>query len=220
MSTARATWFCIDIEANGPVPGLYDMVSLGATVVYREASGALALGEDFYMELKPVAPRFDPRAAAIHGLNQERLASEGLTRAEAAAALAAWVEGQTRPDTEPCFVGHNAPFDWSYRSPAELERPNPFGYKALDTKVFSAGNRTPRLDTGKRSCLSDSATSLEDKGQKHRADDARVQAELPSARGQRILNKMLDGRNQAADCVSWPTRQPPPRDGRVASEAG
>ena len=47
MSTARATWFCIDIEANGPVPGLYDMVSLGATVVYREASGALALGEDF-----------------------------------------------------------------------------------------------------------------------------------------------------------------------------
>ena len=33
MPPARATWFCIDIEANGPVPGLYDMVSLGATVV-------------------------------------------------------------------------------------------------------------------------------------------------------------------------------------------
>ena len=182
MSTARATWFCIDIEANGPVPGLYDMVSLGATVVYREASGALALGEDFYMELKPVAPRFDPRAAAIHGLDQDRLAAEGMSRAEAAAALAEWVEGQTRPGTEPCFVGHNAPFDWSYVAHlyAELERPNPFGYKALDTKAFSAGVlKLHWLDTGKEILFERLGLPPEDKGQKHRADyDARVQAEL------------------------------------------
>ena len=84
MNTPRATWFCIDIEANGPVPGLYDMVSLGATVVFEDENGTLQLGSDFYMELKPVAPRFDARAAAIHGLDQDRLASEGLSRVEAA----------------------------------------------------------------------------------------------------------------------------------------
>ena len=59
MPRSRATWFCIDIEANGPVPGLYDMVSLGATVVFDDGDGQLELGDDFYMELKPLAPRFD-----------------------------------------------------------------------------------------------------------------------------------------------------------------
>lgn len=182
MSTARATWFCIDIEANGPVPGLYDMVSLGATVVYRDPHGALTLGEDFYMELKPVAPRFDARAASIHGLDQDRLAAEGLSRADAATALAEWVASQTRPNTEPCFVGHNAPFDWSYVAHlyAELGVPNPFGYKALDTKAFSAGVlKLHWLDTGKEVLFERLGLPPEDKGQKHRADyDARVQAEL------------------------------------------
>ena len=106
----------------------------------------------------------------------------GTVLAEAAAALAEWVEGQTRPGTEPCFVGHNAPFDWSYVAHlyAELERPNPFGYKALDTKAFSAGVlKLHWLDTGKEILFERLGLPPEDKGQKHRADyDARVQAEL------------------------------------------
>ena len=41
MSEERATWFCIDIECTGPVPGLYDMISLGAVVVKRGRASAL-----------------------------------------------------------------------------------------------------------------------------------------------------------------------------------
>ena len=182
MVTPRATWFCIDIEANGPVPGLYDMVSLGATVVYSDEQHDLHLGDDFYMELKPVAPRFDARAAAVHGLDQSQLAIHGLSRVEAAAHLAAWVQSQTRPDTEPVFVGHNAPFDWSHVAYlyAEVEAPNPFGYKALDTKAFSAGVLNLHwLDTGKEILFERLGLPPEDRSQKHRADyDARVQAEL------------------------------------------
>jgi DNA polymerase III epsilon subunit-like protein len=182
MTPPRATWFCIDIEANGPVPGLYDMVSLGATVVFTDTNGTLSLGEDFYMELKPVAPRFDARAAAIHDLDQIDLAQNGLSRADAATRLADWVGAQTRPDTEPVFVGHNAPFDWSHVAYlyAELERPNPFGYKALDTKALSAGVLNLHwLDTGKEVLFDRLSLPPEDRSQKHRADyDARVQAEL------------------------------------------
>ena len=32
MPESRTTYFCVDIEANGRVPGLVDMVSLGAVV--------------------------------------------------------------------------------------------------------------------------------------------------------------------------------------------
>jgi DNA polymerase III alpha subunit (gram-positive type) len=39
------------------------------------------------------------------------------------------------------FVGHNAPFDWSFISYSyhALGIENPFGYKALDTKALAAG---------------------------------------------------------------------------------
>ncbi len=182
MKPPRATWFCIDIEANGPVPGLYDMVSLGATVVFSDPSGALCLGENFYMEIRPVAPRFDPRAAGIHGLDQARLKAEGLSHPMAAATLAKWVAAQTIKGTQPVFVGHNAPFDWSYVAHlyAELSRPNPFGYKALDTKALAAGVLNLHwLDTGKEILFERLGLPPEDKTQKHRADyDARVQAEL------------------------------------------
>ena len=182
MPTARATWFCIDIEANGPVPGLYDMVSLGATVVFSDDQGTLKLGDDFYMELKPSAPRFDARAAAIHGLDQNKLQQDGLSKVAAANQLANWVESQTRTGTEPVFVGHNAPFDWSHVAHlyAEVEQSNPFGYKALDTKALAAGVlKLHWLDTGKEVLFERLGLPPEDKSQKHRADyDARVQAEL------------------------------------------
>ena len=191
----RATWFCIDIEANGPVPGLYDMVSLGATVVFSDQQNELQLGEDFYMELKPVAPRFDARAAAIHGLDQAHLAINGLSRVDAAAHLASWVQSQTRPGTEPVFVGHNAPFDWSHVAYlyAEVEAPNPFGYKALDTKALAMGVLGVHwLDASKEVLEKELDLPKQDMKLAHRADyDAWFQA--------LILARLLERRPKCAD---------------------
>ena len=64
MRESRATYFCVDIEANGPVPGLYDMVSLAAIRVAPDADGRLSIRTVHYLELAPSAPRFDARAAA------------------------------------------------------------------------------------------------------------------------------------------------------------
>ncbi len=178
----RATYFCVDIECNGPVPGLYDMVSLGIVVVAPDDDGRLALGPDHYVELKPCAPRFDARAAAIHGLDQNRLAREGLERRDFCDALTAWVQAHTRPGTEPCFVGHNAPFDWSFVAWtfAAESLPNPFGYKALCTKAMATGALGLHwLDSNKRELSRALALPPEDLGQKHRADyDARYQAHI------------------------------------------
>ncbi len=188
----RVTWFCVDIEANGPVPGLYDMVSLGAVVVAPGEDGRLAVGESFYMEIKPQAPRFDARAAAIHGLDQDRLAAEGLPRREAMLTLAAWVAAQTREGTEPAFVGHNAPFDWSYIAwtYAAEELKNPFGYKALCTKALAMGVLGVHwLDSSKEVIQSSLPLPSEDLSQKHRADyDARYQAQILIA----LLDRMAE----------------------------
>jgi DNA polymerase III alpha subunit (gram-positive type) len=135
-----ATWFCIDIECSGPVPALYDMVSLGAVAV-DDVNDELAIGEGFYLEFRPTAPRFDARAMAVNGLDIERLRREGLDLEDGLTRLANFVKAHTRPGTTPVFVGHNAPFDWSFVNWAyhSIGMENPFGYKALDTKALATG---------------------------------------------------------------------------------
>lgn len=173
------TWFCVDIECSGPVPGLYDMVSLGAVVVNDADDGALSLGESFYIELRPEAG-MDPEAMAVNGLDYALLLREGVPRGQAIRQLAAWVKAQTRPGTKPVFVGHNAPFDWSFVAwcYAAEGLPNPFGYKAFDTKAFSAGVLGLHwLDTNKENLSVALGLPDEDHGKKHRADyDAWYQA--------------------------------------------
>lgn len=178
----RATYFCVDIECNGPVPGLYDMVSLGAVQVHADDRGHLMLGASWYGELKPVAPRFDARAAAIHGLDQARLKREGLDRVAFCGALEGWVQAHTLPGTEPVFVGHNAPFDWSFVAWtwAAEGRANPFGYKALCTKALATGVLGVHwLDSSKSVLTQRLPIPAEEPSQKHRADyDATYQAQI------------------------------------------
>lgn len=141
---ARATWFCIDIECSGPVPALYDMISLGAVPVTQRAphdGGGYEIGESFYVEIKPTAPRVDAGAMKVNGLDLERLKREGRDLPDALDALTAFVRAHTLKGSKPVFVGHNAPFDWSFVSYAyhACGRDNPFGYKALDTKALAMG---------------------------------------------------------------------------------
>ena len=176
----RCTYFCIDIEANGSVPGLYDMVSLGAVSVIPNQKGRLSIGESFYMEIRPQAPRFDAKAAAIHGLDQDRLHREGLPRSEACRQLAAWTKRNTIPGTQAVFVGHNAPFDWSHVAWAFAAEnvPNPYGYKAMCTKSLSMGVLGINwLDSHKVHLQEQLRLPEESQSLKHRADyDAEYQA--------------------------------------------
>ena len=136
----RSTYFCIDIECGGPVPALYDMMSLGAVVVH-EVDETHVIGARFYVEIEPSAPRVDPGAMAIHGLTLEHLRAHGQPLGQALDQLSAFVAEHTEAGSTPTFVGHNAPFDWMMvRYYYEHTRvPHPFGYNALDTKALFMG---------------------------------------------------------------------------------
>jgi DNA polymerase III alpha subunit (gram-positive type) len=116
------------------------MISLGAVPV-KEVGGTYEIGETFYVEIKPTAPRVDPGAMAVNGLDIEALKRDGQDIDKALQALNAWVEAQCVAGSKPVFVGHNAPFDWSFVnwSYHACAVANPFGYKALDTKAMSMG---------------------------------------------------------------------------------
>lgn len=175
----RATWFCIDIECSGPVPSLYDMLSIGGVrVTIRD--GEADLSAPFYVEIRPQAPRVDEGALAVCGLDLERLKREGLPLADALQRLTDWVEAETVPGSKPVFVGHNAPFDWSFVnwSYVACELRNPFGYKALDTKALATGVLGVHwFDANKEFLQEELRLPAQDLDQVHRADyDAWYQA--------------------------------------------
>ena len=59
----------VDVEADGPVPGPYSMISLGMAVVGQP-------GLAFYTELRPISGDFVPEALAVSGLDRDRLLRE------------------------------------------------------------------------------------------------------------------------------------------------
>lgn len=185
---------CIDVEASGPVPALYDLVSIGAVAVVQGAEGrhVVASHEPFYCELLPQGGAEDEGATKVHGLTREHLTSHGIPLAEGLGRLNAWTDAvRGGSGAKLVFVGHNAPFDWSFvhYSYHAARVPSPFGWKALDTKALAMGVLgLGWFDTNKERLaeifpsLGDQDTSLV-----HRADyDALYQA--------RILAALLDHR--------------------------
>lgn len=187
-------YFSIDLEASGPVPPKFNLLSIGATVVRPEGDHH-ALGGSFYAELQPIFPGFDPEALAVCGLDVERLRREGEAPRDALLRFAAWIREQNRPSEDvPVFVGHNAVFDWSYIAYyyAHFDLPNPFGYKGLDTKSLAMGRLGIAWnETSKEMLEQRLALPPQDPAQVHRADyDAWYQA--------MILKALLDGPRASA----------------------
>jgi len=174
-------YFCVDIETSGPVPGHYNLLSIGC-VACRPVSpgGRLAPGDELYLELRPVAPGFEAEAMAVNGLDPARLAREGLEPKEAMRRLAEFVEARLPEGGRAIFVGHNAPFDWSFVNYGfhEAGMSNPFGYSALDSKALAMGTLSLRWpDTNKETLERLLGLPPQDRTRVHRADyDARYQA--------------------------------------------
>jgi DNA polymerase III alpha subunit (gram-positive type) len=58
-------YIMIDIEADGPIPGDYSMISFGAVIVEP------GLARTFYGQLKPISDRYIPEALAVCNVTRE-----------------------------------------------------------------------------------------------------------------------------------------------------
>lgn len=177
-------YVCIDCEASGPAPGLFNLVSLAAVPVLPERSRHRVVEDQLYLEFKPSFPGFQREAMKIHGLTRKHLETKGIDAKKGMKILRDWALSLRRTKNDVLvFVGHNAPFDWAfvswYFTWAKVE--NPFGYKALDSKALAMG----KLDIAWLATNKDviaarvPGVDAEDMTQKHRADyDARYQAQI------------------------------------------
>jgi DNA polymerase III epsilon subunit-like protein len=126
------TLFMVDVETDGPAPGLFSMVSLGCVSVDRQMTTT------FKATFAPISDRFNPDALAIS--NIDRATHEGYPYpAEGMAAFAVFLEKNSKGG--PVFIADNLAFDWSFTNYYfhRFVGRNPFGHSGRRIGDFHAG---------------------------------------------------------------------------------
>lgn len=182
----REAYISVDVEADGPIPGPYSMLSFGMSVCGTfdgvEFRPVNPVETTFYAELKPISDDYVPEALAISGLDRGRLAVEGREPSEAMSAAAGWVRAAAASaDATAVLVAYPLGFDWMFLYwywTRFTEAGSPFGHsRHLDLKsMYATKAGTPISRSTKRQMSSE---LLSDRPHTHNAlDDAVEQAEL------------------------------------------
>jgi ribonuclease T len=170
MAVKSEIYISVDIEASGPIPGDYSMLSIGACVVGHPR-------RHFYRELQPISAQFEPDALKVSGLSMTGLAQRGKDPGSAMRDLDAWVQASSA-EAQPVMVAFNAAFDWSFVNWYFLhfEVENPFGIGAVDIKSYYMGLSGASWAESRSSAIPDSYTG----------------------RGRHTHNALADAREQAS----------------------
>lgn len=142
IDSRPATLISVDVEAAGPSPSGYALLSVGACLI-DESADVLPEGvlPHFYAELVPDRDGADPRAMSVGGFTLDGLRASATEPGEAMRDFADWIDAVTAPGNRAVMVGFNAPFDWMFVADY-FERylgTNPFGHSALDIKAYYMG---------------------------------------------------------------------------------
>lgn len=95
----------VDVEADGPVPGLYSMISFGAVIVEP------GFTRTFYGQLRPISDQWVPEALAVSGHSREQT----LAFPEAVETMRnfeQWISANTTG--RPIFYSDNNGFDFAF----------------------------------------------------------------------------------------------------------
>lgn len=124
----------VDIEADGPIPGPYSMISFGAVVATPP------FDDNFYCELKPISDIYIPEALEVTGFTREQTlefpkAEVQMVRFEA------WLNDLKVRKGSPVFIADNNGFDWQFINYYfhKFVGRNPFGYSSWNLNSFYKG---------------------------------------------------------------------------------
>ncbi len=168
----REAYISVDVEAAGPLPPTYSMLSLGAVVVDDPQA-------TFYVEFKPLNDKSVPAAMKVVGRTLQDFARAGRDPKDAMAGFRDWL-GSVATAATPVFVGFNATFDWAFVNFyfQQYLGENPFGIGGLDIKSYYMGLTGGTWEDTRSSRI---AAEFKDSSRRHThnaLDDAIEQAEL------------------------------------------
>lgn len=99
------TYIMVDVEADGPCPGDYSMVSFGAIVCDAE------LDKEFYGQLRPISEKYLDEALHVAGLSRAQTMEFDDPR-QVMAEFRDWIAEHCT--TRPMFISDNNGFDWQF----------------------------------------------------------------------------------------------------------
>lgn len=133
--------YSLDIEADGPCPGLFSMVSFGLVPIAAPERG-------FYTTLAPISERFEPGALAACGFTREQTLAFP-EASQAMAQFADWLASEPQTGGRRIIWSDNPAFDWqffNFYSHAFLGG-NTFGHSARRIGDYYAGTKHNPRDT-------------------------------------------------------------------------
>lgn len=160
----------VDVEASGPIPGEYSMLSLGACVV-----GNTKL--QYYVEIKPLNDNYVDKALAVCNLSMEELRIKGEDPSLAMDKFASWVK-RVSGGAKPVFCSFGT-FDWMFTKwyLVKFGDERLFGPNGCDMKSYYAGMMNSGFfDSSKR--VMPSIFKPSGKHTHNALDDAIEQAEI------------------------------------------
>lgn len=113
----------VDVEADGPIPPDYSMVSFGAIIVEQE------LNRTFYRRVLPISKFWLPEALSHSGCSsREEHINTGIDPKLAMNEFADWIKENV--NGRPIFMTDNLAFDWQWINYYfhKFHGSNPFGY--------------------------------------------------------------------------------------------
>jgi len=129
----KETYISVDIEASGPIPEVYSMLSVGACVIGDTS-------KTFYVELKPLNDNYIQQALDVTGFSMEKLKKNGTDPRKAMKDFEKWIKAEAAPNSRAVFVSLGT-FDWmfvQYYLYKYLGR-KPFGFNGIDIKSYYMG---------------------------------------------------------------------------------
>lgn len=99
------SWVVVDVEADGPIPGDYSMVALGAIIADE------SLNRKFYARLRPISPKWMDEALRVCGFTRQ----ETLTFNDPLLIMKSFAEWlNIEAGSHPFFLSDNNGFDWQF----------------------------------------------------------------------------------------------------------
>ncbi|MCH2177612.1 MAG: 3'-5' exoribonuclease [Mariniblastus sp.] len=119
------SYFMVDVEADGPIPGEYSMISLGVIIVEPQ------LDRTFYGQLRPISERWQPKALSVSGFGRDDTLEFDAPE-EVMKNLAQWVQRESLG--KPIFISDNNGFDWQFINYYfhRFLGSNPFGFSSTN----------------------------------------------------------------------------------------
>ncbi len=160
----------VDVEASGPIPGEYSMLSIGACVVNETE-------KQFYAEIKPINGNYIKKALEVCKLSMADLAVSGEDPAAAMKRFVSWVSSVSNGRLAVfCSFGT---FDWMFVKwyLIKFAGDGTFGPNGCDMKSYYAGMMGVGFGDARKKLMD--KRFKPNKGHTHNAlDDALEQAEI------------------------------------------